>query len=72
MRYLCLLFGLLLVSCATAEKSDWKPLFDGETLEGWEALPGGEWSVVDGAIAGTCGKKVIIVELPRLRWEVIC
>ena len=53
MRYLCLLFGLLLASCATAEKSDWKPLFDGKTLEGWEALPGGEWSVIGGAIAGT-------------------
>ena len=53
MRYLCLLFGLLLASCATAEKSDWKPLFDGKSLEGWEALPGGEWSVIDGAIAGT-------------------
>ena len=53
MRYLCLLLGLLLASCATAEKSDWKPLFDGKTLEGWEALPGGEWSVIDRAIAGT-------------------
>ena len=53
MRYMCLLFGLLLVSCATAEKSDWKPLFDGKTLEGWEALPGGEWSVKDGSIFGS-------------------
>ena len=53
MRYMCLLFGLLLVSCATAEKSDWKPLFDGKTLDGWEALPGGEWSVKDGSIFGS-------------------
>lgn len=30
----------------------WKPLFDGETLEGWHTLPGGTWSVEDGVIVG--------------------
>jgi hypothetical protein len=30
----------------------WEPLFDGETLDGWQALWGGIWTVEDGAIAG--------------------
>jgi len=29
--------------------------FDGKTLDGWNALPGGTWSVIDGAIFGTQG-----------------
>jgi len=28
-------------------------LFDGETLAGWKPLPGGKWTVVDGAIVGS-------------------
>jgi len=28
-------------------------LFDGETLAGWKTLPGGKWTVVDGAIVGS-------------------
>jgi hypothetical protein len=31
----------------------WKPLFTGEDLSGWKALPGGEWAVEDGIIRGT-------------------
>ena len=34
-------------------KSEWKPLFDGKDLSGWEKLGGGEWTVKDGAIQGT-------------------
>jgi len=33
-------------------KHRWKPLFDGKTLDGWTALPGGTWSVQHGAIVG--------------------
>ncbi len=32
------------------------PLFDGETLTGWHALPGGTWKVVDGELVGTSPK----------------
>jgi len=32
---------------------EFKPLFDGETLAGWTAAPGGQWNVEDGAIVGT-------------------
>lgn len=34
----------------------WKPLFDGRTLAGWKAMPGGEWSVADGVISGISDK----------------
>ena len=29
-----------------------RALFDGETLDGWHARPGGEWAVEDGVIVG--------------------
>jgi len=34
----------------------WKPLFDGETLAGWHALPGGNWEVKNGIIRGVSPK----------------
>lgn len=44
---------LLVASAARADSDGWTPLFDGQTLDGWEVLPGGEWSVVDGTIVGS-------------------
>jgi hypothetical protein len=34
-------------------RSEWTPLFDGKTLSGWHALPGGKWEVKDGVLVGT-------------------
>ena len=31
-------------------------LFDGKTLKGWRASPGGKWEVKDGVLLGTCQK----------------
>ncbi len=31
----------------------WKPQFNGKNLDGWHALPGGEWKVKDGVLVGT-------------------
>lgn len=48
---------LLLASLATAQ--DWKPLFDGKTLEGWKSTPfrgGAEIRLVDGAIQLPAGE----------------
>jgi len=36
-----------------ADKCQWKPLFDGKTLNGWHKVGHGEWEVKDGAIVGT-------------------
>ncbi len=50
----------LLSGCLESNKTDqqteWKPLFDGKTLNGWHILPGGSWHVEDGAIVGTSPK----------------
>ena len=37
-------------------KHEWKPLFDGKSLEGWKPLPGGEWKVEEGKIVGRSPK----------------
>ena len=34
-------------------RHEWKPLFNGTTLEGWHTLPGGSWKVTAGMIVGT-------------------
>ena len=36
--------------------SSWISLFDGKTLQGWHALPGGSWQVENGIILGTSSK----------------
>ena len=33
-------------------KSTWEPLFDGESIDDWQAIGGGDWSVEDGMIRG--------------------
>ncbi len=39
-----------------ARMQEWKPLFDGKTLKGWHALPGGNWKVENNIIVGTSEK----------------
>ena len=34
-------------------RHEWKPIFNGKDLGGWLPLPGGEWTVRNGAIVGT-------------------
>jgi hypothetical protein len=34
-------------------RSEWKPLWDGKTLNGWKAIGDGHWAIEDGAIHGT-------------------
>jgi hypothetical protein len=50
-------FGLTMVLAisqllAPAQPSQWQRLFDGQTLKGWHTIPGGQWTVKDGAIIG--------------------
>ena len=57
MKFLtCAIACILAFPLASAKDSEFKPLFDGKTLAGWTALPGGKWEVVDGAILGTSPK----------------
>ncbi|HUT95015.1 MAG TPA: DUF1080 domain-containing protein [Thermoguttaceae bacterium] len=49
-------FGATPLSVAAEGGEGFKPLFDGETLDGWHVLPGGSWQVKDGIIVGTSDK----------------
>ena len=51
---LCLAF-FSVANFATAEEK-FVSLFDGKTLSGWTPLPGGEWTVENGAIVGRSPK----------------
>jgi len=45
------------VGAGAAEAPEaFKPLFDGKTLKGWHALPGGSWQAKDGLLVGTSEK----------------
>jgi hypothetical protein len=43
-----LLFGAAIAVCA----DEWKPLWDGKTLNGWHAIGKGDWKIEEGAIVG--------------------
>ncbi|PPL00643.1 protein of unknown function [Parapedobacter indicus] len=49
-----LMTAIVLTSCTPAANDGWEPLFDGETLTGWQSV-GGEapYAIEDGAIVGT-------------------
>lgn len=51
----------LLILCSTsllfAGDDDFKPIFDGKTLDGWKAADMSYWSVEDGAITGKITKE---------------
>ena len=47
--------GVVILSLAggIASAEDFRPLFDGKSLDGWHQIGGGQWKVEDGAIVGT-------------------
>jgi hypothetical protein len=47
--------AILAVLLLPASAAEWKSLFDGKTLKGWEAQGKAAWSVEDGAIVGRQG-----------------
>jgi hypothetical protein len=51
-----LVLAVLCVADVVRAADGFKPLFDGKTLEGWKAMPGGKWEVKDGVILGTSAK----------------
>lgn len=47
--------GILISFCALAGSviaDEWKPLWDGKTLNGWHAIGKGQWKIEDGVIVG--------------------
>src|SRR5688572_26054852 len=55
MRGMAVLFALCAVFRATATQ-EFKPLWDGKTLNGWHAIGNGGWKIEHGAIHGTHSK----------------
>ena len=48
------ILALLIVAWPSARAADnWKPLWDGKTLDGWHVIGKGEWKIIEGAIRGT-------------------
>ncbi|MGN6491704.1 MAG: 3-keto-disaccharide hydrolase [Agriterribacter sp.] len=43
---------IALFSCLFANAQKWENLFNGKNLTGWHTIPGGEWKVQKGVIAG--------------------
>jgi hypothetical protein len=41
---------MLLFALASSALAQWKPLFDGKTLDGWEVVGDGKWTVMSGGI----------------------
>jgi hypothetical protein len=52
----------------SANDADFKPIFDGKTLEGWEGDPK-YWSVEDGAIVGKVTPETILKQNTFLIWR---
>lgn len=57
MKSKMLLTSFLFFACAltsqTINAQQWTNLFNGKNLDGWHTIPGGEWKVSKGLIAGT-------------------
>ena len=47
---------LLTLLSLTTSAADWRPLWDGKTLNGWHIIGKGSWRIEDGAIHGTHAK----------------
>jgi hypothetical protein len=56
MKSFLILFLLSNLFCFGETESEFTSLFDGKTLKGWQASPGGKWEVKDGALLGTSQK----------------
>ncbi|MDP6442892.1 MAG: DUF1080 domain-containing protein [Pirellulaceae bacterium] len=57
MRFIiCIMLVIAVTSVGVAADNDFKPLFDGKSLDGWTPTPGGKWEVSDGSIVGTSDK----------------
>lgn len=57
LRHSLFVLFILTISCSPLlGAEEFKPLFDGKTLNGWTPLPGGTWQVTEGSIVGSQDK----------------
>ncbi len=64
-----ILLSLLFTGVSSAQDSDFQPLFDGKTLEGWLAPNMSYWSVEDGAITAQCTEENPAAANQFLVWQ---
>ncbi len=53
-----LALGLVLVEASPEGEDEWRPLFDGSTLAGWQISGKGKWRVEDGEIVATASEEL--------------
>ena len=56
-RTTLLAISLGIAGLASAAEPDWKPLWDGKTLQGWHPIGKGEWKAEDGQIVGATRRR---------------
>lgn len=66
---LALLFAFLMTTHVVSDDSGFRPIFDGKSLEGWQAPDSRYWSVQDGAITGRSSADVPCTSNQFLAWE---
>ena len=59
----------LAISAAITQGADFKPIFDGETLDGWKASDMSYWSVRDGAITARATQQHPVTTNQFLVWQ---
>jgi len=64
-----MLFGLFGLVASGAEEADFKPIFDGETLNGWKSPEMSYWSVQDGAITASSTQQNPVKTNQFLVWQ---
>ena len=68
-RFVWIVFWGLAISAAVAQGADFKPIFDGRTLDGWKASDMSYWSVQDGAITARATKQHPVRSNQFLVWQ---
>ena len=65
-----ILCALLVVPTSAREGEEgFRPIFDGKSLDGWEAVDKSYWSIRDGAITGTITRDHPLVDNRYLAWK---
>jgi len=71
-QLICIVFFVILgfiTANAAAQDGGFKPIFDGEKLEGWKAAEMSYWSVKDGAITGRSTEQNPVRSNQFLVWQ---
>ena len=68
-QFVWIVFCGLAISAVAAQGADFKPIFDGKTLDGWKASDMSYWSVRDGAITARATPQHPVTTNQFLVWQ---